>query len=237
MYTQVMAGFCRVGLLLALVLVPLQLEAPAQAAESEVVSSDTDAMRLHMHRYFDGEKTGGIWLMSVGAPAAVTGAGLLFHPDEFPRALGYPMLILGAAEVLGGMLFYLNTNRRVPRFDRQLSKNPAAFAATELARIRRVNRELSFLTAVELTLMVAGGTMAGIGALRGLDTVSGVGTGILIQSSVLFLYDQFAARRALRYADSLLYFNAGLVTAPAGVGGGSAAAAPRGAMLTLLGQF
>ena len=42
MYTQVMASFCRVGLLLALVLVPLQLEAPAQAAESEAVPSDSD---------------------------------------------------------------------------------------------------------------------------------------------------------------------------------------------------
>lgn len=237
MHTQAMAGLRRAALLLALVLLPTQLETTAHAAATyaERTADNIDAMRVDMHTYFDGEKTGGIWLMSIGAPAVVTGAGLLFHPDELPRGIGYPMLILGAAEFVGGLLFYLNTNRRVPRFDRELGTRPAAFASTELTRLRRVNRELSFLTAVELTLMVAGGTMAGVGALRGLDTLSGIGTGILIHSTVLFLYDQFAARRALRYTDNLLRFNAELITAPAL--SGSTSFVPRGAALTLIGQF
>lgn len=230
-----MARFCRAGLLLALVLLPLRAQ-PAQAAEAPAAAVDTQAMRLSMHRYFGGEKNGGIWLMSVGAPAAVVGAGLLFHSGEFYRGLGYPLLALGAAEFFGGLIFYLNTNRRVPRLDQQLRRTPAAFAAAELTRIRRVNRELSFLTAVELTLMVASGTMAGVGALRGLDTLSGVGTGLLVQSTVLFIYDQFAARRALRYTDTLLLFNAEIATAPA-TAGSPANLTPRGLVLSLFGQY
>lgn len=236
---RAVAGGPLIGLLLALALLPMRLDA-AQAAEVAAAALDTQAVRLDMHRYFSGEKNGGIWLMSVGAPAAVAGAGLLFYSGpsgEFSRGMGYPLLALGAVEFFGGLIFYLNTNRRVPRFDEQLRTQPAAFAAAELARIRRVNRELSFLTAVELTLMVASGTMAGVGALRGLDTLSGVGTGLLVQSTVLFIYDQFAARRALRYTDSLLHFNAGIVTAPAGAGGATSNLAPRGVVLTLFGQY
>lgn len=228
----------RAGLWLALALLSLSTRT-AQAAEGAAPAIDTQAVRLDMHRYFGGERNGGIWLMSVGAPAAVAGAGLLFYagqPGEFSRGLGYPLLAFGAVELFGGLIFYLNTNRRLPRFDQELRTRPAAFAAAELKRIQRVNRELSFLTAVELTVMVAGGTMAGVGALRGLDTLSGVGTGLLIQSAVLFIYDQFAARRALRYTDSLLLFNAGIVTAPPGTAAG-ASLAPRGLVLSLLGQF
>ena len=73
---------------------------------------------LHSHRFFDGEKTGGIWLMSVE-----TGRGhqpMLFHPDSLRPRLS--MLILGAAGVLGGMLFTSTPTAGCPRFDRRLSR-------------------------------------------------------------------------------------------------------------------
>ena len=249
MLTRVRAILGGAGLALALTVLPpagVVRAAAVVPAESETSGAapgatagiDAATQEAELRRYFAGEKSGGIWLMSVGAPAAVAGAGLLAHPGEYYRGLAYPLLALGAVEFLGGLIFYLNTNRRVPRLVAQLGSQPKQFQTAELARIRRVNRELSLLTAVEITLIVASGAMTGVGALRGLDTLSGVGTGILIESTILFIYDQLAARRALRYTDSLLHFNASVVTAPQGpAGSGSLGLLPRGALLTVMGQF
>ncbi len=227
-------AFLRAGFLLTLTFFLLTKPAAVHAAELPLeVGQQT--LQTEMHRYFAGEKNGGIWLMGVGAASAAVGTGLFFHDGEFYRGLAYPVLILGVLELLGGAAFYVNTNRRVPRFDRQLGKTPGEFRAAELPRIQRVNRELSFLTAVELTLIVAGGTMTGIGSLRGLDTVAGVGTGLLLHSTVLFIYDQLAARRALRYTDSLMRFHIDMLGNPRSVAGLDLK--PRGAQLNVTGQF
>ena len=66
-------------------------------------------------------------------------------------------------------------------------------------------------------------------ALQHQDLLAGIGTGVMIQSAVLFVYDQLAARRALRYTDSLTRFG---VAPTAGAGG-----APGGAMVTVLRPF
>jgi len=230
----------------ALALTVLSTATEAAAAEPPAASAMA-TKEAELRRYFAGEKTGGSWLMGVGAPAAVAGAGLLAHPGEYYRGLAYPLLAVGALEFLGGLIFYLNTNRRVPRLLTRLGQSPAELTAAELVRMRRVNRELSLLTTVEITLMVASGAMTAVGALRGLDTLSGVGTGLLIESTILFIYDQLAARRALRYTGSLLQFSAGvpsLPQSPAGAPGGSSPGsaggiglAPRGALVTVMGQF
>ena len=224
----------RAGLLFALTFVLLHGPTPAHAAD-EPLAGGAALMQTDMHRYFAGEKNGGIWLMGVGGAATAVGTGLFFPEGDFYRGMAYPVLILGVLELLGGAAFYVNTNRRVPRFDQQLRQSPAEFRDGELRRIRRVNRELSFLTAVELTLIVAGGTMAGVGAMRDLQTLSGVGTGLLLHATVLFIYDQLAARRALRYTDSLARFNVGLVSGPASTARPDLT--PRGALLTMQGQF
>jgi len=234
MHTPSQKILTRAGLLLALIVLSPPAAHAAPLTDGPL-GAEGAVMQGEMHSYFAGEKAGGIWLMGVGAPAIAVGTGLLFHQGEFYRGLAYPVLAIGVMEVLGGLAFYLNSNRRVPRFNQQLRKNPTEFRSGELTRMHRVNRELSFLTAVELTLMVAGGTMTGVGALRGLDTLAGVGTGLLLQSTVLFIYDQLAARRALRYTDGLTRFNVGMVAGPGGPG--AVVSPPRGAMLTMQRMF
>jgi hypothetical protein len=183
--------------------------------------------RGEMHRYFDGERTGGIWLMSAGAPAVALGTGLLFQGNDFARGLAYTELAMGAVEFIGGLVFYLNTRSRIPRFDRQLSTHPVAFRDGELARIRRVNRDMRLLESVEVALFLAGGAMTGAAALREQDLLAGIGTGLMLNSAILFLYDQFAARRALRYTESLIRFRTNVSIAPG----------PHAALLTLTRSF
>jgi hypothetical protein len=209
--------------------------APPLAAGLDAALVSEPQIREEMHRYYTGERLGGVWLMSLGAPAVAIGTGLLFHPGEFQRGIGYPVLAVGAVELLAGVIFYVSSNRRVPRFDKQLGQSPADFRAQELRHLRGINRDMRLLEAFELTLMIASGTMTGIGTLRNDGTLAGVGTGLLIQSAVLFLYDQIASRRALRYTDSLTRFTVATVGDPGPAK--STSLAPRGALLTVMRQF
>lgn len=192
-------------------LVPLAPLPPAPASAAELPAAlDAAQMRDDMHRYYTGEKRGGLWLLSIGAPSIAAGTGLLFHEGEFYRGLAYPLLVLGAAELIGGVAFYLNTNRRVPRFEKQLAIDPRAYRDSESARMLRVGRELRLLEGVEIAFIIAGATMTSIGALEKRDLLAGIGTGVMIQSAVLFIYDQLAARRAQRYGESLTRFGIGI---------------------------
>lgn len=177
-------------------------------------------MRAAMHDYFAGERRGGVWLMGAGAPALLLGAGLSVPQDPasrgwaFAQGLGYSLVALGALDVLAGLTFYRNSRRRVPAFERQLASAPAAYRDGELARMRRVNREMRLLEAIEIPLILAGGAMASIGALQGRDLLAGIGAGLAVETAVLLIYDQLAARRALRYTESLLRFRPALSAAP-----------------------
>ncbi len=186
-------------------------------------------MQAEMHRYFAGEKLGGTWLMGVGAPAVALGTGLMFQRAPFSQGLAASLLALGAIELVGGGIFSLNTNRRVPRFDRQLATHAFAFRQQELARIGRVNQQMRFLEGLEITLILSGGAMTAAGALQRQDLLAGIGTGLMIETAVILVYDQLAARRALRYTDRLTRFGAGLT--------GSAGPTPRGVILTATRAF
>jgi hypothetical protein len=210
--------------------------APAAESVAAAPALDVAQLRQEMHRFYNGERLGGVALMSIGAPALAAGVGLMFHPGEFERGLGYPVLAVGAVELLAGLVFHVSALRRVPRFDQQLSSRPAEFHAQELRHLRTINhRDMGLMEALEITLIMGSGTLTALGAMRNDGTMAGVGTGLLAQTLVLFVYDQLLARRAARYLDALTHFSVGVVSEPAG--GTHVSLAPRGALLSAMGRF
>lgn len=217
----------------AALLLPLFVSAAASAVEPAAMEGagqgaiDAAQMRADMHAYFSGELPGGIWLMGIGAPALAGGTALVLQPNAFTRGLAYPLLAVGAIELVAGMAFCVNSIRRVPRFDREIGSRPAAFRDTELSRMRSVNRQMSLLEAAEITLVLASGVLAGAGALSQQDLLTGIGTGLMLQSSILLVYDQLAGRRAALYTQSLARFSVGVTGGPG----------RRGVLLTMVQRF
>ena len=165
-----------------------------------------DELRGDMRRYFREEKRGGAVLMTMGAPGVALGGGLLAYDSEFGRGFAYPVLIIGALEMIGGLLFYARTNRQVQKLDEGLLHDTWATRNLELKRIRRVNLEFSLIQALEITLLVGGVGMAAAGAATRNPTLSGVGVGIGVESAGLLVFDLFAGKRALRWRSSLERF-------------------------------
>ncbi len=196
-------------------------------AQGEAI--DAARMTADMHAYFTGERQGGIWLMGAGAPALGLGAGLLVQQNSFGRGMAYPLLAFGAIDLIGGLTFYLNSLRRVPRFDREIAGQPSSYRAAELPRMNQVNRQMRLLEAAEISLILAGATLTGVGAVQQQNLLAGIGTGLMLETAVLLLYDQLAARRALRYTETLTRFGVSVAAGPG--------ATSHGVLLTALRPF
>lgn len=156
-----------------------------------------------MHDYFAKELRGGVILVSMGAPSVAIGGGLLAQDRPLLRGFAYPMLIVGALELGGGIVFAARTPKQVRDLDRGFAQNPLLARDQELRRMRRVNRQFSLLEVVEVTLHLGGIGLSALGGGLRNETLSGVGMGLSVQSVGLLLFDVFAARRALRFTGSL----------------------------------
>lgn len=165
-----------------------------------------DELRSDMRRYFREEKRGGAVLMGMGAPGVAIGGGLLAQGSDTLRGVGYPLLVIGALELVGGLIFYTRTNRQVAKLDAGLTGDTWATRNLELKRIRRVNLQFTLIEALELTLLVGGVAMATAGAHTRNETLTGVGLGLSLESAGLLVFDLYAGRRALRWTRSLERF-------------------------------
>lgn len=174
-------------------------EAPSSAGGAVTPA----AMQAEMQRYFDGERQGGLWLMGVGVPMVGFGAGLLALPRALPRAAGGTVLAFGALELAAGTIFFLNSRRRVPHFTRQIVAQPQRYREVEQRRMVMVNSQMRLLESAEINLILAGLAVGTAGALQGQDSLTGFGAGLALHAAILLIYDQLAARRALRYSDAL----------------------------------
>ncbi len=174
-------------------------ETPSLAAPAQPVS----ALQQDMHDYFRAELRGGIVLVAMGAPAVALGGALLVHDSALWRGAAYPLLVLGGLELLGGIFFAARTPAQVRKLDAGLAKDPLAAQAAELARMRRVNRQFTAIQVLEVVLMTGGVVTAAVASAYKQDTLAGAGLGIAAEATGLLLFDIFAARRALRFTESL----------------------------------
>jgi hypothetical protein len=185
-------------------LVGLALPAHADSQEDAPAPAlSVDEFRGDMHEYFREEKRGGTVLMAMGAAGVALGGGLFAQDQNVWRGFAYPVLIFGAVEALGGLLFYARTNRQVAALERGLRLDLQTTRARELSRMRRINLEFALIQALEITLMVGGVVMSATGAVVRNDQVLGAGLGMSLESVSLLTFDLFAKTRALRYTSSL----------------------------------
>jgi hypothetical protein len=90
------------------------------------------------------------------------------------------------------------TGRQASRLLAGLQRTPAQVKADELARMSRVNASFRLVEAAEVILIGAGVVLAVW--LRARPPVMAVGLAVLLQATVMLVFDLFAERRADRYA-------------------------------------
>jgi hypothetical protein len=178
------------------------------ALAQEPSLTPTDAIRVHLHDYYRGERLSGfVPFVGSGVGSLVAGSLLLTGNTDFGRGAGWVNLSFGVLEVVAGLYFALSSYGKERALDEALTASPADFARSERERVARItNRFQPILLAVEGALSVGGGAFAGVGALRHDELMLGLGVGFAIQGLVMFLLDWAVLDRASAYATALSVF-------------------------------
>lgn len=160
-----------------------------------------------MHTDAEGERNSVIPFATMGVSTMLGGGLLLGTDSKIAQGAAWPLLTLGALELIGGVIFALRYGPHVRHLDALLASDPAEFARVERKRVHRIrDRFQPILLVVEAAICVGGGAMATAGALSHRDTLTGVGIGLAIHGLALFLIDWAVLDRARAYATALDLF-------------------------------
>lgn len=167
-------------------------------------------MRRALHTYYEGEKAGSFQFLVPGLASAGVGTALLVaDTGEVAKGAAVPMLAFGALEVGAGLFLYLRTDALLARLDQQLTRDPRAFKTEENIHLRRVDDQFTGLLWLEIAIASMGVGMASVGAFAKTPTVQGVGIGLAIEASKLFILDSFADARSKPYLAAIESFRIG----------------------------
>jgi hypothetical protein len=185
------------------------LSCPAALAQPSLLPADAraqqDPVAVALHTWHRGERASGLGpFLGAGLATGVAGGLLVASGTTLDRSAGWPLLTVGALELVAGLIFGLSSFGREDERAAALLADRAGFLTAERARVARItSRFQPILLAVEAAITLGGGVTAGVGALQRNDTLLGVGLGLAVQGLVLFLLDWAVLDRAQAYETAL----------------------------------
>ena len=186
------------------------LAAFAVAREAHAESPETSRVRKDLHTYYGGEKSGSLQFAVPGFVSLGVGTALLAtDPSDMAKGAAVPVLAFGAIELGAGLVLFLRTDALLARLDGELTRRPTGWKAAETDHLRHVRDKFAALMWTEIAVAGIGAGMAAGGAYAKAPTVQGIGIGLAVESSVLFILDSIAAERAKPYLSSLESFRVG----------------------------
>lgn len=151
--------------------------------------------------YFAAEKQGGVLLVALAAASLAFAAWLLATKNAF-SAMAWPVLVLGALELVIGVTIAGRTASQVAEIETGLQRTRNVTVAAEVARMARVNGTFELVKKAEVALI--GLAIVFLLVRPAPATLGAVGLGILLQCAVLLVFDTFAHHRAERYVQWLM---------------------------------
>ena len=151
--------------------------------------------------YFTAEKHGGLLLVAL-AVASLALAGYLFATKSLFSPMAWPVLVLGGIELVIGVTVAGRATAQIAEIEAGLQSKRTVTITAEIERMARVNGTFELIKKVEIAVI-------GVGVLLLIvqpapATLGSIGLGILLQGTVLLVFDTFAHHRALHYVEWLI---------------------------------
>jgi hypothetical protein len=150
--------------------------------------------------YFEAERYAGFLLIALATASIGFAAFLWIHRSAF-IAMAWPLVIVGVFQLGIGLTVALRTPQQVNQLEQGLQTSTTLTSAAELARMDRVNANFRIVKATEAVLIVLGLFLALYFAHP--STPAAVGLGLLVEATVLLVFDAFAHERAHVYTEWL----------------------------------
>ena len=151
--------------------------------------------------YFTAEKHGGLLLIAL-ATASVALAAYLFATKSLFAAMGWPVLVFGAVELVIGLAVAGRASAQIAEIEAGLQSKRTVTITTEVERMARVNGTFELIKKVEIALIAV--SILFVIVRPAPQTLGAIGLGVLLQSAVLLAFDTFAHHRAIHYVEWLI---------------------------------
>ena len=151
--------------------------------------------------YFTAEKQGGLLLIAL-AVASLALAGYLFATKSLFSAMAWPVLVLGGIELVIGISVASRADAQIAEIGAGLQATRTVTITTEVERMARVNGTFALIKKVEIALIAL--SVLFLIVQPAPATLGAMGLGILLQSTILLVFDTFAHHRAIRYVEWLI---------------------------------
>jgi hypothetical protein len=184
------------------------LARPARAAEVAAPPSLTvEQMTALMHTYVEGEQAAAIPFAGTGVVTLAAGGLLLKDGGTLERGAAWPLLGVGAIETAAGVVLLARGGAHRDKLDKLLAEDPQRFATEERHHLHLIrDRYQPILLIAEAAITAGGGALAIAGARQNQPTMEGVGLGLAVQGTAMFLLDWAVLDRARPYATALAQF-------------------------------
>lgn len=157
-------------------------------------------MMNDMNSYLVAEKQESVIFVVVGLLAIGLSLWLWMNGHRL-KSMALPLVVIALMQIVVGSTIYLRTDSQLSTLNAQLQTNPAAFKAEETARMKTVIKNFSIYKAIELLLLIIGVGM--IAFFQRHNVVTGIGVGLVLQSSFTLALDVFAAARGADYLSAI----------------------------------
>lgn len=169
--------------------------------------SDRDAMAGHMQDWFDGERAESYVFLGAGVLSLGGGVYLATRDDDFARGAGYSTAGVGGLLTLFAITYTLSLSPKHEELERDLARDPATYQRRESARMQAIADRFVLYRWIEIGVLAVGAGLIGYGLADDQELVTGIGTGLAGEASLLLVLDYFAERRAHTYLDHLRDFS------------------------------
>lgn len=151
-------------------------------------------------KYFRAEEDAGFYILVVGAVILLLSVWIWWSGTRY-RAMAIPLAVFAILEVTVGATLYLRTDRQIDTLTEQYYSARERFAIEETARMERIMSAFGVYKIAEIAVLIAG--LGLISVYRSRPSLAAVGAGLVVQATVLLIFDVIAAQRAQAYLDAL----------------------------------
>jgi hypothetical protein len=152
--------------------------------------------------YFKAERAESLVFIAIGIIAFAAGIYFLFSfKKPFYTGMTWPLIIIAVIQIFVGGAVFIRSPKDIARVEIMCSTNHHALTTEEIPRMEKVMKNFAVYRWVEMVLAAVGIILILTQFLGSMS--QGIGTGLFIQSLLMFAADYFAMKRGQQYLDWL----------------------------------
>lgn len=154
-------------------------------------------------RYFKAERWESLVFLFFGIVTVGFAAWfLMYFNEDLLTGAAYPLFAVGVIQLFVGSTIFVRSPKDIARVTAYVMNEPKKLKTDELVRMEKVNKSFRLYRAIESALLIGGTALYFI--MKNKDLFwCGIALGLIIQSGLMLVADNFAERRADKYTDEL----------------------------------